>query len=100
MTCPSDSQYTSTVQAFRAARPPPLLVTAAAWSVGAYGAAGPWADSPPQAPRTGMMINVLAAAGDLLDWLFLMAYDAGDVNTTGYDPRVRIGGWRVGTVGE
>lgn len=39
-----------------------------------------------------MSLNMLRAAGTLLDYVLIMSYDAGDKTTTGYDPVVRGGG--------
>lgn len=51
-----------------------------------------WANSRPQGANTGMSLNMLRAAGTLLDYVLVMSYDAGDKTTTGYDPVVRGGG--------
>jgi len=50
-----------------------------------------WANSKPQGANTGMSLNMLRAAGSLLDYVLVMSYDAGDKTTTGYDPAVGAG---------
>jgi chitinase len=85
ISCDSDKQYIQLVKTFREALPKPLWVTAAAWSIGAYGE-DQWTDSLPQGDHTGMMLNTLREVGDQIDLLNVMSYDAGDKNTTGYDP--------------
>jgi len=42
----------------------------------------------PQGSHTGMTLNVLQRAGKALDYLFVMSYDAGNENTTGYSRKV------------
>lgn len=65
--------------------PKPYLLTAAAWSIGAYGD-DQWKVSQPQGGYTGMYINPLRQAGTALDMLNVMSYDAGNKASTGYDP--------------
>ncbi|KAL4439236.1 hypothetical protein ABPG77_004138 [Micractinium sp. CCAP 211/92] len=75
--CGSDRELTSVIRRLRAALPRPrYTLTAAMWSVGAYGQ-GVWRDAQPVASRTGMAVNPLRAAGHLLDAINIMSYDAG-----------------------
>lgn len=75
--CSSDREFTSIIRRLRAALPRPrYTLTAAMWSVGAYGQ-GVWRDAEPIAARTGMSVNPLRAAGHLLDAINIMSYDAG-----------------------
>ncbi|KAI3429384.1 hypothetical protein D9Q98_005479 [Chlorella vulgaris] len=85
VSCQSDVPYTQAILKLRAVLPRPYLIATAAWSIGAYGE-GAWANSMPQGANTGMLINVLKNAGSQLDYVFVMSYDAGDANTTGYNP--------------
>lgn len=53
-----------------------------------------FASSLPQGSHTGMSLNMLRVAGRLLDFLFVMSYDAGDKQSppgapTGYDAKAR-----------
>ncbi len=52
------------------------LVSIAAFSVGAYGN-GKYTNSPPASQYTGMNISGIKQSGDKLDFINLMAYDAG-----------------------
>lgn len=87
--CPGDANYEAVVEALRAALPRPAMLTAAVWSVGAYGL-GPWAGAQPMAPRTGMSINMLQKDGNLLDMIEVMSYDAG----TSYNPNQAYDAYR------
>ncbi len=59
--CGSDRELTSVIRRLRAALPRPrYTLTAAMWSVGAYGQ-GVWRDAQPVASRTGMAVNPLRA---------------------------------------
>lgn len=58
-----------------------LAVSAATFSVGAYGE-GAFANALPPSAYTGMSISGLKSNGHQLDWLNLMTYDASDV----FDP--------------
>ena len=61
MQCSSDREFTSIIRRLRAALPRPrYTLTAARWSVGAYGQ-GVWRDAEPIAARTGMSVNPLRA---------------------------------------
>ncbi|KAL4447576.1 hypothetical protein ABPG75_004795 [Micractinium tetrahymenae] len=95
MACTTDRGYTQAVRKLRQALPRPrYLLTTAAWSIGAYGE-GRFASSLPQGSHTGMSLNVLRAAGRLLDYVFVMSYDAGDKqsppgNPTGFNAKEAI----------
>ena len=75
VTCNTDAELTSVISATRAALPSGII-TAAAWSIGAFGV-GQWAAATPQGANTGMWVNPLAAVGSKLDQLNVMSYDAG-----------------------
>jgi chitinase len=81
VTCLSDALYISTVTALRAALPRPAILTAAAWSIGAFGE-GQWANAEPQGAYTGVALAMLQSVGSKLDALHVMSYDAG----TTYSP--------------
>lgn len=85
MQCTTDQQLIGIINQLRAALPHPYLLTAAAWSIGAYGA-DQWKVSQPQGGYTGMYLNPLRQAGTALDMLNVMSYDAGNKTSTGYDP--------------
>lgn len=74
--CASDAEYVAIVQRLRAALPRPYALSAAVWSTGAF------TTQPPLGPYTGMARVMLQRAGPLLDWINVMAYDAG----TEYSP--------------
>lgn len=75
--CATDAEFLAVVKALRAAVPRPLLLSIAAWSTGAYGE-GRFAAAPPGGDYTGLSVNLLRAAGGELDFINLMAYDAGN----------------------
>ena len=52
-------------------------LSAAVFSIGAYGE-GQWANATPQGMYTGMNRKGLIEAGDTLDWINIMSYDASD----------------------
>jgi len=77
ISCSSDSLYVASVRALRRALPKgSAILTAATWSVGAYGE-GQWASALPASPYTGVALTMLKTVGNLLDGLHVMAYDAG-----------------------
>lgn len=75
--CSTDHVWDEIIAAFRGALPRPLLLTASAWSVGAYGERD-YRDSRPRSPYSGIMLALLrtARASDL-DLISINAYDAG-----------------------
>lgn len=88
--CASDAAWIDIVQRFRRVLPRPYLLTAAGWSVGAYGE-GEWAAARPPSPWTGSMLGLLrspAAAG--LDLVTIMSYDAGQE----FDPAAAFAAYR------
>ncbi len=75
--CSSDALSVQVVEAIRAALPPPFAVAAAGWSVGAYGE-GNFVSARPRSPWTGSMLAMLRSpAGQSLDLVTIMSYDAG-----------------------
>lgn len=77
VSCASDSLYITSVRELRKALPKgSAILTAATWSVGAYGE-GQWASAPPASPYTGVALTMLKTVGSLLDGLHVMGYDAG-----------------------
>ncbi|MCM1988695.1 glycoside hydrolase family 18 protein [Oceanirhabdus seepicola] len=80
--CTSDNQYVSIIERLRDKLPRPYILAATPWSVGAYGE-GKWKDAEPKKlPTTGMMLQVIKRAGNKLDLINIMGYNAGDL----YDP--------------
>lgn len=78
MQCNTDDEYVEIIEKLREVLPRPYTISAAPWSVGAYGE-GKWKDSKPEDNgATGMMIRVLDRAGDKLDMINIMGYNAGD----------------------
>lgn len=75
-TCTSDTLFQTTIESLRAALPRPMILSAAVWSIGAYGQ-GSFVCDTPLANRTGMLINPLLKDGQMLDLLNVMSYDAG-----------------------
>ena len=43
-----------------------------------------------------MSLNMLRTVGNQLDYCLVMSYDAGNLTTTGYNPKVGRGGWGGG----
>ncbi|MHC1683136.1 MAG: cellulose binding domain-containing protein [Clostridiaceae bacterium] len=75
--CVTDDQYISLIEAIRVELPRPYLISAAPFSVGAYGE-GLWKDAPPaNLTSTGMMLEVIKKAGDKIDILNVQGYNAG-----------------------
>lgn len=73
--CPSDQELIDVVRAFRQALPRPYWGTIASWSVGAYGE-GKWQSAPPASGYAGISLALFRAAGDALDLVNVMSYDA------------------------
>ncbi|MDF2619535.1 MAG: glycoside hydrolase family 18 [Xanthobacteraceae bacterium] len=77
MRCADDVLSVSLVRRLRAALPRPAVLSAAGWSVGAYGE-GAFAGAPPRSPWTGAMLALLRSpAAAELDLVSIMSYDAG-----------------------
>lgn len=86
--CPKDNEFIDIIKRTRAAWPKPKLLTTAAWSTGAYGEGDHTSskmDSRQIGSNFGLYVNPLKQVGDLFDRIYLMAYDAGSKQTTGYD---------------
>lgn len=80
--CRTDAFWQALIRRFRTVLPRPALLTAAVWSVGAYGE-GAFQASRPHSRYTGFMLSVLRSpAASQLDLLSIDAYDAGP----DYDP--------------
>jgi chitinase len=77
VSCTSDAEFRCVVRQIRQALPEHYLVTAAVWSIGAYGE-GQWANAQPQGEKTGMTLNLLRSPeGKMIDQLHIMSYNAG-----------------------
>lgn len=76
ISCATDDLFIRCVQQLRDALPADKMLTAAVWSIGAYGEP-PYENAQPQGGYTGVSINMLNAVGTLLDSINIMAYDAG-----------------------
>ncbi|WP_170308649.1 glycosyl hydrolase family 18 protein [Ancylobacter pratisalsi] len=75
--CANDLLSIQLVETIRSALPRPLVVSAAGWSVGAYGE-GAFATAPPRSPWRGSMLALLRSpAAAKLDLVSIMSYDAG-----------------------
>jgi hypothetical protein len=75
--CRTDAVWQTLIRRFRTVLPRPALLTAAVWSVGAYGE-GAFRESQPRSRYTGFMLSVLRSpAASQLDLLSIDAYDAG-----------------------
>jgi hypothetical protein len=76
VTCTTDQSWDEIVATLRGALPRPLLLTASAWSVGAYGE-GRYRASPPRSPYSGIMLPLLRSGrASELDLISINAYDA------------------------
>jgi len=78
ISCHTDELYISTVEALRSALPDDKILTAAVWSIGAFGE-GEFADAQPIGSLTGSSIVMLKTVGTLLESINVMAYDAGSI---------------------
>jgi chitinase len=89
--CQTDATLEHIVRLLRTALPRPALLTAAVWSVGAYGE-GDFRLAQPFSRYTGFMLGLLRSptAADL-DLLSIQAYDAG----TRFDPLQAWGAYRA-----
>jgi len=75
--CATDPVWPMLVQRFRTVLPRPAILTAAVWSVGAYGE-GVFKDAEPSSHYTGLMLRFLRSpVAAELDMLSIDAYDAG-----------------------
>ncbi|KDD72609.1 hypothetical protein H632_c3129p0, partial [Helicosporidium sp. ATCC 50920] len=82
MRCSTDDEYIAAIRSIRAAVPRPYIVSTATWSVGAYGE-GQWQNAQPISAYTGVALRPLKEAGNDLDIVNIMSYDAGN----SYDPK-------------
>ena len=94
LSCPTDSQMINIINHLRsgldqlqASTGKKMYLTAAVWSIGAYGTQGyPTTQYGPVGSKTALWVNPLKQVGSKFDMLFLMSYDAGNASTTGYKP--------------
>ena len=88
--CESDAVWAEIIRRTRTHLPRPALVTAQAWSVGAYGT-GRFADAVPAARHTGSMLWLgREAVAAELDLVAIMAYGAG----RRFDPLLAFAAYR------
>lgn len=103
MTCPTDAEAVAAVTKLRAALPKgQALLSAASFHVGCYGT-GAFAASKPATAYTGINLAMARSdAGQSLDLINIMAYDAGNLGSTGFDPkeslRAHRAAWPTATV--
>lgn len=71
VSCGTDAEFIRVVNATRDAFPAPYIVTAALWSIGAYGQ-GQWVNARPAGDHTGMSVRMLREVGFKLDYLNVM----------------------------
>lgn len=86
--CPKDQEFIDIIKKTKAKMPAGKLLTTAAWSTGAYGEGEYHAskmDSRQIGSNFGMYVNPLKQVGHMFDRIYIMAYDAGNKSTTGYD---------------
>jgi len=99
LSCSTDASLISTITQLRAgldaipqAPGHHMTLSAAVWSIGAYGTPTfPTTIYIPVGSRSGMWVNPLKQVGNKLDEIFLMSYDAGSIispagSPTGYVP--------------
>ena len=80
LSCSTDSLLIEIINNLRAALPTGKLLTAAVFSVGAYGTPSfPMSRYLPGSGHTGMWVNPIKQAGSKLDEIFVMSYDASPV---------------------
>lgn len=87
VTCNSDADSVSALTKLRNAMPKgQYLLSTASWHVGMYGT-GTFVNSKPSSQYTGVNLAMAGSpAGQSLDLINIMAYDAGDLSSTGFDP--------------
>lgn len=94
LSCPTDSQMINVINGLRSGLDQlqansgrKMYLTAAVWSIGAYGSAAfPTTQNGPVGTKSGLWVNPLRQVGNKFDSLFLMSYDAGNATSTGYQP--------------
>lgn len=75
--CSTDSSIITIINSFKSLMPEGKLLTAAVFSVGAYGTIKfPTSKFAPASSHSGMWVNPLLNAGNKLDEIFVMSYDA------------------------
>ena len=86
--CPTDAEGIAAVTALRTALPKgSYLLSTASFHVGCYGE-GAFAASWPSSKYTGINLAMArSTAGQQLDLINIMAYDAGNLASTGFDPK-------------
>ncbi|GBF95961.1 chitinase [Raphidocelis subcapitata] len=89
VSCPTDAESVNAVTKMRAAMPKgQYILSTASFHVGAYGAAGAFAASKPVTKYTGINLAMAkSTAGQSLDLINIMSYDAGSITSTGFDPK-------------
>lgn len=95
--CPKDQEFINIIKATKAKLPAGKLLTTAAWSTGAYGKGEYHAskmDGRQIGSNFGMYTTPLEQVGSLFDRIYIMAYDAGNKATTGYDFRTAYAAYR------
>ncbi len=87
LSCPSDTQLIAIISQLRAGLDtirPNMTLSAAVWSIGAYGTVNyPTTKYGPVGSNSGLWINPLKQVGSKLTELYLMSYDAGTYTPTG-----------------
>jgi chitinase len=86
VSCPTDAESVATTAALRAALPAgQYILSTASWHVGMYGE-GAFKTSQPVSIFTGVNLAMAkSAAGQSLDLINIMTYDAGSKTSTGFD---------------
>jgi len=86
VSCPTDAESVATTAALRAALPAgQYLLSTASWHVGMFGE-GAFTTSQPLSKYTGVNLAMAkSAAGQSLDLINIMTYDAGNKASTGFD---------------
>lgn len=95
--CPKDGEFIDIIKKTKAKMPAGKLLTTAAWSTGAYGEGqyhSTKMDGRQIGSNFGMYRNPLKEVGNLFDRIYIMAYDAGNKSTTGYDFRTAYEAYR------
>lgn len=88
LSCNTDKDVEDIITMFRASLPKDKMLTAATWSVGAYGNDKfPTTTYLPLSGYSGLFVNPLKKVGGKLNEVYIMSYDAGNTSTTGYNPK-------------
>ncbi len=98
VSCPTDSESVAVTAALRSALPAgQYLLSTASWHVGMYGE-GAYVNAQPRSAYTGVNLAMAkSAAGQSLDLINIMAYDAGNTaaGSTGFDYKQSYNAHRV-----